>query len=155
MDIRISEFLGIWIDGIWIFFNNLDFAPSDSDDSDYDYDNPKPLKNKNMYYTYTFDKLFKLILQYCPDSYIPKIRKITSYGILTSENYLMALLINRQDAIAADKRFIKHYGHDLNEQLFRFAIRNQNEQFLKFALSQSLLGAELFLENEVRAEILE
>lgn len=66
----------------------------------------------------------------------------------------MSLLINRQDVIAADKRFIKHYGHDLTAELMVFAIRNQNEQFLRYALFNSLLGAELFLQPTVINEIL-
>ena len=101
-----------------------DSAYESSDDENGD---PKPLKNTDKYYTYTFDVLFKLILQHCPDSYLPKIRNIAGFNILTSENFLMSLLINRQDVIAADKRFIKHYGHDLTAELMVFAIRNQNE----------------------------
>ena len=74
--------------------------------------------------TYTFDNLFKLILQYCPDCYLPKIRAITNFGIFTSENFIMSLLINRQDVVAADDRSIKNYLNDLTPDLMVFAIRN-------------------------------
>ena len=68
--------------------------------------------------------LIKLILRYCPDSYLPKIRAIAGFGIFTSENFIMSLLINRQDVVAADNRYIKSFSHDLTPELMVFAIRN-------------------------------
>lgn len=127
-----------------------DFESEVDDDSD-----DKPIKQPEKYHTYTFDQLFKLILQYCPDTYLPKIRCIAAYGIQTSENFIMSLLLNRQDAIASDNKFLKQYSNDLDEQLFIFAIRNQNEQFLRYALFNSLIGADLFLSENVRKEILD
>lgn len=88
---------------------------------------PKAVDKSGKYRTYTFDMLFKLILQFCPDSYLPKIRAIAGFGIFTSENFIMSLLINRQDVIAADNRYIKAFGHDMTPELMVFAIRNQNE----------------------------
>ena len=67
----------------------------------------------------------------------------------------MSLLTNRQDVIAADHNFLKKYTHDLTSELFVFAIRNQNEQFLKFTLSKSLLGGAYFHHPRVQNEILE
>ena len=100
-----------------------------SEDSDYESSedengDPKPVIQKDKYETYTFDRLFKLILQFCPDSYLPKIRAITNFGIFTSENFVMSLLLNRQDVVAADDRAIGHYLHDLTNELMVFAIRN-------------------------------
>ena len=71
-----------------------------SDDSDYDSSedesgDPKPFDKTAKYRTYTFDQLFKLILQYCPDSYLPRIRTVAGFGLFSSENFLMSLLINR------------------------------------------------------------
>ena len=68
-----------------------------SEDSDYESSedengDPKPVIQKAKYQTYTFDRLFKLILQFCPDSFLPKIRAITNFGIFTSENFIMSLL---------------------------------------------------------------
>lgn len=61
----------------------------------------------------------------------------------------MSLLLNRQDVIAADHNFLKLYTRDLSSELFVFAIRNQNEPFLKFALSNSLLGGAFFHDPRV------
>jgi len=72
-----------------------------SDDSEFEKDeedsdgNSKAIDYSAKYRTFTFDMLFKLILQFCPDSYLPKIRTIAGFGIFTSENFLMSLLINR------------------------------------------------------------
>ena len=114
----------------------------------------KQLLNIGKYKTFTFDQLFKIILSYCPDSYLPKIRAIAAMGIFTSENFLMSLLINRQDVIAADPRFIKYFELDLTIELLIFSIRNQNEMFLRYALSKSLLPQLYFIDEGVQEEIL-
>lgn len=152
---------------VWAFNKNYERVIKEdsdiiSDDSDFereeeeddDDEEPEPVDRSDKYRTYTFDMLFKLILQYCPDSYLPKIRAIAGFSIFTSENFIMSLLINRQDVIAADHRHIKEYVHDLTPELMVFAIRNQNEQFLRFALFHSLLGAQLFEKEPVRDELL-
>lgn len=103
-----------------------------SDDSDLDIEESaededeegKIIEQSAKYRTYTFDMLFKLILKNCPDSFIPKIRAIAGFGIYTSENFTMSLLINRMDIIAADPRLAKDYSHDLTSDLLIFAIRN-------------------------------
>lgn len=153
---------------VWAFNKNYERVIKEdteiiSDDSDFEKDleeeedsdeEPEPADRSDKYRTYTFDMLFKLILQYCPDSYLPKIRAVAGFALFTSENFIMSLLINRQDAIAADNRHIKEYVHDLTAELMVFAIRNQNEHFLRFALFHSLLGAQFFAEDKVREELL-
>lgn len=67
----------------------------------------------------------------------------------------MSLLINRQDVIASDQRYIKSYAHDLTKELMVFAIRNQNEYFLRFALFNQFLGGNILNQKMVRDEILE
>ena len=76
-------------------------------------------------------------------------------GIFTSENFIMSLLINRMDVIAADKNMIKPFLHDLTHELMVFAIRNQNEIFIKFALFNQFFVDTFFLEKSVRDEILD
>ena len=101
--------------------DDSEFESSEDEDG-----NPKPYDEESVkkYRTYTFDKLFKLILEHCPDSYLPKIRAIAGFGIFTSENFLMSLLVNRMDLIAADNNLIKPFTHDLTKELMVFAIRN-------------------------------
>ena len=110
--------------------------------------------NRAKYRTYTYDFLFKKILEFCPDDYVPRIRQIASWGLKSSENFLLSLLINRQDVIATDEDFIKLYQQDATFDLMVFAIRNQNEVFLKFALSDSIFGSDFFENQKVREEIL-
>ena len=84
------------------------------DPLDEDEDEPKVWDKSAKYRTFTYDHLFKLVLKYCPDSYLPKIRAIAGFGLLSSENFIQSLLLNRQDVIACDKRVIKEYGEDLS-----------------------------------------
>ena len=81
-------------------------------------------------------------------------RTIANFGIYTSENFTMSLLLNRQDKIACDKKYLKVFSHDLTEELLVFAIRNLNEQFLAYSLSNTLLSSDFVNEKIVRDEIL-
>lgn len=150
---------------VWAFNKNYErvletAADQISDESDYDSSededgNPKPYDKSGKYRTFTFDRLFKLILEYCPDTYLPKIRAVTGFGLFSSENFIMSLLINRQDVIASDHRYIKAFAHDLTKELMVFAIRNQNEYFLRFTLFNQFLGGNILNQKVVRDEILE
>ena len=141
-----------------VISDDSDMEMSDSSD-----DEDAALKKRDIdqkatkYRTYTFDMLFKLILKNCPDSYLPKIRAIAAFQLFTSENFIRSLLINRLDVIAAEHRYIKYYGQDLTADLVIFAIRNQNEEFLCFALQSEMLNLSSFKdegEKAVRQELL-
>jgi len=56
--------------------------------------------------------------------------------------------------IAADNRYIKSFGHDLTPELMVFAIRNQNEYFLRFALFNALMGSQFLNDVAVQTELL-
>jgi hypothetical protein len=100
------------------------------------------------YKTYTFDSLIKKVLEFCVDDYVPRIRSICNWKIQSSENFLLALLLNRQDYIAQD--FVKFYLKDATPELMVFCLRNVNENFLKFALGESIFGVNYFEKEEVR-----
>lgn len=73
---------------------------------------------------------------------MPRLRSICNWKIQSSENLLLALLLNRQDKIAQD--FTKFYLKDAKPELMVFCLRNQNEQYLKFALNESIFGGNYF-----------
>lgn len=76
----------------------------------------------SYYRTYTFDYLIKKVLEYSLDDYVSRIRAICDWRLKSSENFLLAMLINRQDVIACD--FAYFFLSDANVQLFKFALRN-------------------------------
>ena len=55
------------------------------------------------------------------------------------------MLLNRQDRIAAD--YAEFYEDDLNVDLLKFAIRNSNEIFLKYAFKNGHFDDCLTKEN--------
>lgn len=114
--------------------NSLSQDSHDEDETQPDY--------VGKYKTYTFDYLIKMVLEYCLDDYVPRIRAICDWRLKSSENFLLAMLINRQDVIACD--FANYFLRDTKVELFQFALRNQNEIFLKFALNEALFGASVF-----------
>jgi hypothetical protein len=87
------------------------------------------------------------------DDYVPRLRSISNWKIQSSENFLLALLLNRQDKIAQD--FTKFYLKDTKPELMVFCLRNQNEQFLKFALNESIFAVNYFEQAEVRDELMQ
>ena len=70
----------------------------DSADEDEMSENEIRLKYK----TYTFDYLIKMVLENCFDDKEPRIRAICDWRLKSSENFLKAMLVNRQDAIACN-----------------------------------------------------
>ena len=135
--------------------DNMSDDTSDMSEDDEDYTAKVREKYDGKYRTYTFDFLFKKVLEFLPDNYVPFIRIVAAWGLESSENIPMSLLINRQDVIAADSRIIKHYQLDCNSMLMVFAIRNHNEYFLKYALQQGLFSVDYFAETTVINEILD
>ena len=85
-----------------------EYNPDDEDEDD-----NKVWDKSAKYRTFTYDHLFKLVLKYCPDSYLPKIRAIAGFHLLSSENFIQSLLLNRQDVVACDQRVVKEYEQDL------------------------------------------
>jgi hypothetical protein len=60
--------------------------------------------------------LIKKVLEYCLDDYLPRIRAICEWRLESSENFLLAMLINRQEQIACD--YANYFLHDINYKLF-------------------------------------
>jgi len=88
-----------------------------------------------------------------PDAYPKMVGIIADWHLEQSENFMMSLLINRQDDIA--KLYIQHYLHEVNDSsLMVFALRNNNETFMKHALKESLFGMQFLSEPTVVAEML-
>jgi hypothetical protein len=67
--------------------NSLSIDSNDEDDDTAD--------STEKYRTYTFDYLIKTVLEYCLDDYVPRIRAICDWRLKSSENFLLAMLINR------------------------------------------------------------
>ena len=61
--------------------DNLSEATSDFSDDESDYEQKVVQKYEGKYRTYTFDFLFKKILQYLPDNYIPFMRIVAGWGL--------------------------------------------------------------------------
>jgi hypothetical protein len=66
---------------------------SDSSSEEEDEDTARDYSHR--YKTYTFDYLIKKVLEYCLDDYVPRIRAICDWRLKSSENFLLAMLINR------------------------------------------------------------
>jgi hypothetical protein len=110
-------------------------------------------RNPDKYQTYTFNYLIKTVLEHCPDDHAPRIRAICDWRLKSSENFLMAMLMNRQDVIACE--YANYYLRDAKKKLFRFALRNQNEIFLKYALNNSIFGESLFKQEKIKKELMD
>jgi hypothetical protein len=138
---------------VWAFNKNFrrENATSAKDDTTSRKSSQSEPKEKR-YTTYTFNFLIKAVLEHCPDDHAPRIRAICDWRLDSTENFLMAMLINRQDVIACD--FANYFLTDCNEKLFRFALRNQNEIFLKYALNEALFSEQMFQVKEIREEIM-
>jgi hypothetical protein len=88
-----------------------------------------------------------------PDDYPKMVGIIADWKLEQSENFMMSLLINRQDDIA--KLYIHHYLNEVSDStLMLFALRNNNETFMKHALKESLFGMQFLSEAAVVAEML-
>jgi hypothetical protein len=73
-----------------------------------------------------------------PDDYPKLVGLIADWKLEQSENFMMSLLVNRQDDIA--KLYAENYLHEVGDienkefDLMIFALRNYNETFMKHAL---------------------
>lgn len=74
------------------------------------------------YKTYTFNFLIKRVLEFVPDDYLKYIGQIAKWAIQSSENFLLSLLLNRQDEVAT--QYCKIYMKDAKIDLMIFALRN-------------------------------
>ena len=108
---------------------------------------------KIKFETFTFDYLIKKVLEYSLDGYVPRIRAICDWRLKSSENFLLAMLINRQDVILCD--FVNFFLKDTDVKLFKFALKNQNEIFLKYALNHEIFGDEEFNHVIIKKEIMD
>lgn len=90
---------------------------------------------------FTFQELFQLIIHFTDKQ--DKAEKIikTIYKewrvIDSNENILKALLVNDMDVVACDQNAINI--HEADEALFLFALKNENDVFLKFAFQNMII----------------
>lgn len=71
----------------------------------------------------------------------------------SNENFLKALLINRQDLVAVE--YGEFYPEDTcrnRQELFIFALNNSNEMFLKYAFRDTNLGPAIFSADNFKYE---
>ena len=79
-----------------------------------------------------------MILEYCEEEAIQNIKIMVEWKLtISKESVLQSLLKHRQDQIAAE--FCHNYAEheDSGEVLFKYAVNNANEYFLKYALKNS------------------
>ena len=109
-------------------------------------------KYKQKYRTFTIDFLIKRVIELWPDDYPKMVGIIASWKLEQNENFLMSLLINRQDKVAC--MWVDSYLFDANEILMIFCLRNQNEVFMKHALQGSLFGMTFLSMDSVVKDLL-
>lgn len=90
---------------VWAFQKNytrIEKVNSKLNEDSADEDEMSGIEIREKYKTYTFDYLIKMVLENCFDDNEPRIRAICDWRLKSSENFLKAMLVNRQDAIACD-----------------------------------------------------
>ena len=129
-----------------------------SDESDDDSTNedgeyvPKDIVGR--YETFDYNFLIKQILNHSPDSATEKIIIIADqWRLMSNENIVMSMLINRQDVIVNAYEAI--YREYQTTELFIHAIQNQNELYLQDALEKGTYGSGEFEDESVIAAIQE
>ena len=106
---------------------------SESSDDEYMAEDDYCKKQNTKYETYTYNFLIKRILQHAPETATEKIRIIAEkWRLKSNENFLMSMLINRQDTVV--NAYESFYRENQDEKLFEFCIKNHNEIYLKQAL---------------------
>jgi len=80
------------------------------------------IRRISKYKTLPLDFLFKKVLELCTEDFGSKIEKVAKWGIEYSENFLQALLLNRQDEIACI--YATKYKDDANIDLMVFTLKN-------------------------------
>ena len=117
-----------------VFASNKNFQwLGDNDDADSNPDSDDLNYGQEMHLIFTYDWLFKNIKKYKPNECDELIRQVADWNLMSNENILKSLLINGHDMIAADFGYVYRKQH-AHIDLLKFALNNENELFLKFAL---------------------
>ena len=73
-----------------------------------------------------------------------RITEVAKWELASNENFLKSMLINRQDAIAAEYGNLYPLNDDEKKALMKFAINNSNEIFLKYAFKNDIFNENIF-----------
>ena len=115
------------------------------DDVDSNPDSENQFNIAKNYTTFTYDWLFKQIKKHKPHDFDEIIRGVADWKLTSNENFLKSLLINGHDMIAADYGHIHRKVGHAGIELMQFALDNENELFLKFALKQDVFESGLLV----------
>ena len=109
-----------------------------------------------QYTTFTYDYLLSAIVDYSnsKESIDEKVKQVAQWKLRSNENFLMSMLINRHDMIAAE--YGEFYPSCIEGEnghlLLKYAISNSNEIFLKYAFKNALFPDFITKENSERVE---
>lgn len=102
---------------------------------------------------FDFDYLFKKILNICEDKAEERIDEVAGWKIkLENHNMFKSLLSNHMDTVAC--KYSDFYVEDATLDLFLFAIRNENDIFIKHSLKEVIFTVKMIANVEVVEEIL-
>jgi hypothetical protein len=108
--------------------------------------------NKKEYFS--FDYLFKRIINVCEDKAMKRIEEVAGWKIKPdNESMLKSLLRNNADMAAC-----KHSGFyimDADIELFIYSIRNENDEFIKHALKESVFTINMLSDPILIDELIE
>lgn len=105
--------------------------------------------NKKKIY-FDFDYLFKMIQDNCDEKVQEKIDQVTGWKIrVKGFNMLRSLLKNNMDVVAC--KYSNFYIRDATEDLLLFAMKNENEIFLKHALKDIIFSVNMLCRDKVIA----
>ena len=93
--------------------------------------------------------LFTRILE-LPDEQRPgvKIRQVVKWKYkFENDSILKALLKTEQDRIAIEAT--RDYRHELNKELYMFALDNQNEEFIGYCLKEGLIEKKILRDSDI------
>lgn len=86
---------------------------------------------------FTFKYLFDAIIKHCDDQATTKINEVIDWKLSSDgEDVLLALLQCNMDTIATNWADT-YFEPERKDELFKFAVKNENELFMKFALKEA------------------
>lgn len=97
---------------------------------------------------FTFDYLFQKVNNICERKETEIIDKIAGWKIKPdNENMLFSLIKNDMDAVAC--KYSDFYIADINIEVFLFAIKNENEVFIKHVLQDSMVSPKMLTDARI------
>lgn len=137
---------------IYAFNQNYEKLIGEEEDALSESDHRSDDDAENRYRVFTFDWLFKTMVEYCSEEQSEVKEKnaeeciieVCKWRLNSSENILKSLLINRFDKIAALHGDSRYVDGDKDQEVFLFALQNENEQFLKYSFRDHPTNAALY-----------